>query len=169
MASEEVEKPKDEKKPEEKIEEEIKIQTPNEKLDYKELYYSQPSQKDKVKKDFTEFTQIDMTLLNKKRERTVDENENNNKLNEDKNINNIPEIKKEEKFEEINNDNNNIINNNIINKKEEEIKENDLENNLPKELLDLIESRKDKEPFTLEDFEKYKAFKKLNVNFSKQS
>ena len=169
MASEEVEKPKDEKKPEEKIEEEIKIATPNEKLDYKELYYSQPSQKDKVKKDFTEFTQIDMTLLNKKRERTVDENENNNKLNEDKNINNIPEIKKEEKFEEINNDNNNIINNNIINKKEEEIKENDLENNLPKELLDLIESRKDKEPFTLEDFEKYKAFKKLNVNFSKQS
>ena len=164
MASEEVEKPKDEKKPEEKIEEEIQIQTPNEKLDYKELYYSQPSQKDKVKKDFTEFTQIDMTLLNKKRERTVDENENNNKLNEDKNINNIPEIKKEEKFEEINNDNNNIIN-----KKEEEIKENDLENNLPKELLDLIESRKDKEPFTLEDFEKYKAFKKLNVNFSKQS
>ena len=169
MASEEVEKPKDEKKPEEKIEEEIKIPTPNEKLDYKELYYSQPSQKDKVKKDFTEFTQIDMNLLNKKRERTVDENENNNKLNEDKNINNIPEIKKEEKFEEINNDNNNIINNNIINKKEEEIKENDLENNLPKELLDLIESRKDKEPFTLEDFEKYKAFKKLNVNFSKQS
>ena len=138
-------------------------------MDYKELFYSQPSQKDKVKKDFTEFTQIDMTLLNKKRERTVDENENNNKLNEDKNINNIPEIKKEEKFEEINNDNNNIINNNIINKKEEEIKENDLENNLPKELLDLIESRKDKEPFTLEDFEKYKAFKKLNVNFSKQS
>ena len=140
-----------------------------ENLDFKELYYSHPSQKDKVKKDFTEFTQIDMTLLNKKRERTVDENENNNKLNEDKNINNIPEIKKEEKFEEINNDNNNIINNNIINKKEEEIKENDLENNLPKELLDLIESRKDKEPFTLEDFEKYKAFKKLNVNFSKQS
>ena len=67
-------------------------------------------------------------------------------------------INKEEKKE----DNNNI-------NKEEEIKENDLENNLPKELLDLIEERKNKEPFTLEDFEKYKAYKKLNVNFSKQS
>ena len=102
MASKKVEKPKDEKKPEEKIEEEIKIPTPNEKFDYKELYYSQPSQKDKVKKDFTEFTQIDMTLLNKKRERTVDENENNNKLNEDKNINLIEKSKSINKKEKIN-------------------------------------------------------------------
>ena len=40
-----------------------------EKLDFKELYYSHPSQKDKVKKDFTEYSQVDMNLLNKKRER----------------------------------------------------------------------------------------------------
>ena len=56
---------------------------------------------------------------------------------------------------------------NIIDNKEEEIKENDLENNLPKELLELIEQRKDKEPFTAVDFEKYKVFKKLDFNFSK--
>ena len=55
----------------------------------------------------------------------------------------------------------------IQNNNEEEIKENDLENNLPKELLELIEERKDKEPFTAADFEKYKIFKKLNINFSK--
>ena len=170
MASEEVEKPKDEKKPEEKIEEEIKIPTPNEKLDNKELYYSHPSQKDKIKKDFTEYSQIDMTLLNKKRERIVEveeikEKEENNKLNEENEI--IPIIE-DTKNDEKNEDNHNENNDNN-NKKEEEIKENDLENNLPKELLDLIESRKDKEPFTLEDFEKYKAYKKLSVNFSKQA
>ena len=68
-------------------------------------------------------------------------------------------MKKEEIIE-------NIIEENNDNKKEE-IKVNDLENNLPKELLDLIEERKNKEPFTLEDFEKYKAYKKLNVNFVK--
>ena len=139
-----------------------------EKLDFKELYYSQPSQKDKVKKDFSEYSQVDMNLLNKKRERIVEaeevkEKEDNNKINEDDEI--IPIIedaKNDEKNENKNNENND--NNN---KKEEEIKENDLENNLPKELLDLIEERKDKEPFTLEDFEKYKAYKKLSVSFSK--
>ena len=169
MASEEGEKPKDEKKLEDKNEEDNQIPFPNDKLDYKELYYSQPSQKDKVKKDFTEFTQIDMTLLNKKRERTIEENGGNHQLKDEQNTNNNNEMKKEEKVEE--NKTNNNINENIINnnKKEEEIKENDLENNLPKELLDLIESRKDKEPFTLEDFEKYKAYKKLSVNFSKQA
>ena len=111
-----------------------------------------------------------MNLLSKKRERIIEveevkEKENNNKINEEEEI--IPIIedtKNEEKNEDKNKENND--NNN---KKEEEIKENDLENNLPKELLDLLESRKDKEPFTLEDFEKYKAYKKLNVNFSKQS
>ena len=138
-----------------------------EKLDFKELYYSHPSQKDKIKKDFTEYSQIDMTLLNKKRERIVEveeikEKEDNNKLNEENEI--IPIIE-DTKNDEKNEDNHNENNDN--NKKEEEIKENDLENNLPKELLDLIEERKDKEPFTLEDFEKYKAYKKLSVSFSK--
>ena len=33
-----------------------------ENLDFKELYYSHPSQKDKVKKDFTEYSQVDMRL-----------------------------------------------------------------------------------------------------------
>ena len=140
-----------------------------ENLDFKELYYSHPSQKDKVKKDFTEYSQVDMSLLNKKRERAIEveevkEKDDNNKIEED-NDNIIPiveESKNEEKIEDKNIENND---NNI--KKDEEIKENDLENNLPKELLDLIEERKNKEPFTLEDFEKYKAYKKLSVSFSK--
>ena len=140
-----------------------------ENLDFKELYYSHPSQKDKVKKDFTEYSQVDMSLLNKKRERVIEveevkEKDDNNKIEED-NDNIIPiveESKNEEKIEDKN-----IENNDINNKKDEEIKENDLENNLPKELLDLIEERKNKEPFTLEDFEKYKAYKKLSVSFSK--
>ena len=166
MTSEEPGKQKNEIELNEDKEEYIQAPSQNENLDFKELYYSQPSQKDKVKKDFTEFSQIDMSLLNKKRERTIEkeeeEHENNNKLEEDKNMNINEEVKKEEKMDIINNEN-------IDNKKEEEIKENDLENNLPKELLDLIEERKNKEPFTLDDFEKYKAYKKLNVNFSKQS
>ena len=140
-----------------------------ENLDFKELYYSHPSQKDKVKKDFTEYSQVDMSLLNKKRERVIEveevkEKDDNNKI-EENNDNIIPiveESKNEEKIEDKN-----IENNDNNNKKYEEIKENDLENNLPKELLDLIEERKNKEPFTLEDFEKYKAYKKLSVSFSK--
>ena len=162
MTSEEAEKPKNEIKLDEKNEEDILTPPQIDNMDFKELYYSQPSQKDKVKKDFTEYSQIDMSLLNKKRERTPEkeeENENNNILNDDKNMNITEEMKKEEIIENIieeNNDN-----------KIEEIKVNDLENNLPKELLDLIEERKNKEPFTLEDFEKYKAYKKLNVNFVK--
>ena len=166
MTSEEPGKQKNGIELNENKEENIQAPSQKENLDFKELYYSQPSQKDKVKKDFTEFSQIDMSLLNKKRERTIEkeeeEHENNNKLEEDKNMNINEEVKKEEKMDIINNEN-------IDNKKEEEIKENDLENNLPKELLDLIEERKNKEPFTLDDFEKYKAYKKLNVNFSKQS
>ncbi len=164
MTSEEPEKQKNEIELNENKEENIQAPSQNENLDFKELYYSQPSQKDKVKKDFTEYSQIDMSLLNKKRERTTEkeeeEHENNNKLGEDQIMNNNEEVKKEEKIEIIDNEN-------INNKKEEEIKENDLENNLPKELLDLIEERNDKEPFTLEDFEKYKAYKKLSVSFSK--
>ena len=94
-------------------------------------------------------------------------NENNDKLKEDKNVNehNEEEIdEKNEDMKEIKNDEQNIEENN---NKDEEIKENDLENNLPKELLELIEQRKDKEPFTAVDFEKYKVFKKLDFNFSK--
>ena len=164
MTSEEAEKQKDEIKLDEKEEENDEAPPQKENLDFKELYYSQPSQKDKVKKDFTEYSQIDMALLNKKRERSTEKeegNESNNKLTEDKNVILNEEVKTEEKKEDKKDENNNN------NKKEEEIKENDLENNLPKELLDLIEERKNKEPFTLEDFEKYRAYKKLNVNFAK--
>ena len=166
MTSEEA-KAKDEIQLDENKEEENQNNPENQKekesLDFKELYYSHPSQKDKVKKDFTEYSQVDMTLLNKKRERLTeggDENENKKKVSEDINVISNEEIKKEEKIEDKTNENNN-------NKKDEEIKENDLENNLPKELLDLIEERKNKEPFTLEDFEKYRNYKKLNVNFIK--
>ena len=163
MSSEEQEKPKEELPLDEKKEEGVKDSLVDENLDYKKLYYSQPSQKDKVKKDFSEYSEIDMSLLNKKRERTVENEvkENNTKLTEEKNLNLISEEKKEENIE------NKIIENTDNNKKEEEVKENDLENNLPKELLDLIEERKNKEPFTLEDFEKYKAYKKLNDNLIK--
>ncbi len=69
-------------------------------------------------------------------------------------------------MKEVKNDEQNIEENN--NNKDEEVKENNLENNLPKELLELIEQRKDKEPFTAVEFEKYKVFKKLDFNFSKQ-
>ena len=179
MSSEEVVNPKEEINIDEQKEEDKQIPPENKDLNYKELFFMHPSQKDKKKKDFTEYTRVDMSLLNKKRERK-DENgelvENNDKLNEDKNVNeqNKEEVneKDEEEINEKNedikdakNDEENFESNN--NNKDEEIKENDLENNLPKELLELIEQRKDKEPFTAVDFEKYKAFKKLDFNFSK--
>ena len=139
---------KDEEKIEEKNEENSNIDN---NLDFKALYYSHPSQKDKKKKDFTEYSRIDMKLLNKKREREnkLEENkddENNNKLAEDKNIN-APEEKNENNNEE-----------------KQKLKEDNLENNLPSELVELINQAKNYEPFTVEDFEKYKAYKKLNIN-----
>ena len=131
-------------------------------IDFKVLFFSHPSQKDKKKKDFTEYSRVDMKLLNKKREREVKKEgnleENNNKLAEDKNINNKEEkdekkeeTKKEEKIED-----------------KEEKKENELENNLPNELIELINQVKNSEPLTVEDFEKYKAYKKLNLNVYKK-
>ena len=172
MSSEEVQKPKEEINIDENKEEDKELPSENNDLNYKELFFMHPSQKDKKKKDFTEYTRVDMTLLNKKRERNNENgefNENNDKLKEDKNVNehNEEEIdEKNEDMKEIKNDEQNIEENNN-NNKDEEIKENDLENNLPKELLELIEQRKDKEPFTAVDFEKYKVFKKLDINFSK--
>ena len=166
MSSEEVQKPKEEIQLDEQKEEEIHSPPENEDLNYKELFFMHPSQKNKKKKDFTEYSRVDMTLLNKKRERKEGDeetNENNNKLDEDKNINDINKEEEKEKKEDVNIEKNEEQNNN----NEEEIKENDLENNLPKELLELIEERKGKEPFTAADFEKYKVFKKLDINFSK--
>ena len=165
MSSEEVEKPKEEIQLDEQKEEDIQSPPENEDLNYKELFFMHPSQKNKKKKDFTEYSRVDMTLLNKKRERKEGDeeaNENNNKLDEDKNINDTNKEDEKEKKEAVNIKKNEEQNNN-----EEEIKENDLENNLPKELLELIEERKGKEPFTAADFEKYKVFKKLDINFSK--
>ena len=49
MTSEEAQKPTED------IKEENKITEEKESLDFKALYYSQPSQKDKIKKDFTEY------------------------------------------------------------------------------------------------------------------
>ena len=170
MSAEEVENPKEEIQLDEKKEEDNQNQPETEDLNYKELFFLHPSQKNKKKKDFTEYSRVDMSLLNKKRERKDKEedaevDENNNKLKEDKNINtDINGGESVEKKEDINIEKNEEQDNN---NKEEEIKENDLENNLPKELLELIEERKDKEPFTAADFEKYKVFKKLNINFSK--
>ena len=167
MSSEEVQKPKEEIQLDEQKEEDIQPPPENEDLNYKELFFMHPSQKNKKKKDFTEYSRVDMTLLNKKRERKQGDeeaNENNNKLDEDKNINGINKEEEKEEKKDGNIEKNDEQNNN---NNEEEIKENDLENNLPKELLELIEERKDKEPFTAADFEKYKIFKKLNINFSK--
>ena len=127
----------------------------NNNIDFKVLFFSHPSQKDKKKKDFTEYSRIDMKLLNKKRERENKKeekiDENNNKLEEDKNVNNTKEEKKENKDED-----------------KEEKKDNSLEDNLPNELLELIEQVKNTEPLTVEDFEKYKAYKKLNLNVYKK-
>ena len=172
MSAEEKEVPKEGIQLDENKEECNQETLGNNEVNYKELYYKHPSQKDKIKKDFTEYSRVDMTLLNKKRERKEDEknNENNNKLKEDSKINNDNKDNEkdaqEKQQEEVKNEKNEEKKNNIDNK-DEEIKENDLENNLPKELLELIEQRKDKEPFTAQDFEKYKAFKKLDINFSK--
>ena len=41
------------------------------------------------------------------------------------------------------------------------------EDDLPKELIDLINDRKNKPPFTSEDFEKYRKYKNLNINSNK--
>ena len=41
------------------------------------------------------------------------------------------------------------------------------EEDLPDELIEIIENRKNKEPFTEKDFKKYNEFKNLNINFSK--
>ena len=146
---------KDEIKINEK-EENIEEKNENNDMDFKALFYTHPSQKDKKKKDFTEYSRIDMNLLNKKRERENKkeenlDNENNDKLAEDKNINAQKENIEKETTKEQNEEN-------------EEKKENSLENNLPDELVELINQTKDNEPFTVDDFEKYKAYKKLNVN-----
>ena len=79
--------------------------------------------------------------------------ENNNKLSEDKNINNDKEKNEDdkEKDKEKSED-------------KEEKKDNSLESNLPSELIDLINQSKSNEPLNVEDFEKYKAYKKLNIN-----
>ena len=62
--------------------------------DLKELFFTHPSQRDKKKKDFTEYSRIDMNLLNKKRERENNDNKDKDKdKDEDKDIlkdNNLP-------------------------------------------------------------------------------
>ena len=78
MTSEEEVKPTNEIKLDEQQEEiekppqEQEKEKEKENLDFKELYYSHPSQKDKVKKDFSEYSQVDMNLLSKKRERIIE-------------------------------------------------------------------------------------------------
>ena len=147
------------KKDEIKIQENEEINN-NNNLDFKVLFFSHPSQKDKKKKDFTEYSRIDMKLLNKKRkkknkkEENLD-NENNNKLSEDKNINNNIEKEKNEDEKEKEKEKS---------EDKEEKKDNSLESNLPSELIDLINQTKSNEPLNVEDFEKYKAYKKLNIN-----
>ena len=113
---------KDENKKEEKNE--SKDDSDN-KLDLKELFFTHPSQRDKKKKDFTEYSRIDMKLLSKKRERDN---------NEDK----------------------------------EKDKDTLKDNNLSSELIELIKKAEDNGPFTAEDFDKYKTYKKINIiNFNK--
>ena len=57
----------------------------------------------------------------------------------------------------------NIINNNP----HEKIKGKELEDPIPPEIIELIEQYKKKESFTSIDFERYKSFKKIDMNFSK--
>ena len=169
MELEEAEKPKEEIKSDEKKEGDMN-EDENVVLDYKTLYFSHPSQLKKKKKDFTEYTRVDMKLLNKKRERKADiaeNNKNEKKIKDEENINLVKEEEKkdEEENKKDTNDNINIEkNDNSDNKKKEEL---DLENNLPKELLEFIEIRKNKTKFTASDFEKYKIYKNLVINFGK--
>ena len=100
MTTEEAQKSNEDPKEENKIIEE------KDSLDFKTLYYSQPSQKDKIKKDFTEYADVDIALLNKKREREKEEQkeeskENNEKIEEDNNNNDIKEIKEKKKKKKI--------------------------------------------------------------------
>ena len=107
------------------------------KLDLKELFFSHPSQRDKKKKDFTEYSRIDINLLKKKREREIEENKDT-----------LNDINKEENKKG----------------KNKEKKDNSFNDNLPSELIELIKKAKDNGPFTAKDFEKYKTYKKLNIN-----
>ena len=67
MSAEEVENPKEEIQLDEKKEEDNQNQPETEDLNYKELFFLHPSQKNKKKKDITEYSRVDMSLLNKKR------------------------------------------------------------------------------------------------------
>ena len=129
------------------IEEAEKVEDYN-NMDFKQLYYSHPSQKNKKKKDFTEYSRIDMKLLSKKRER---ENPEENK--EKTQNKNDDEQKNENEIEE-----------NVPNKEKKERKEKDWEKHLPEELIELIEQTKNIEPWTISDFQKYRAYRKLNIN-----
>ena len=103
-----------------------------EKLDFKSLFYYQPSQKDKKDNVFT-YEKINLNEVN------------NNKLIGNK------RIRGKEKIIEKNNENK-------INKND-----NDLENDIPFEIKNLY-MRMQKNPITIEIFEKYKIYRKLNSN-----
>lgn len=168
-----------EKLPEQKqenVEEENKEGIKSEEdIDYKKLFFSQPSQKDKVKKDFTEYTRIDMPLLNKKREREKEKDEDNKNENEKNEENNdkkeekevkgekekevsTEEKKPEEKAPEKKEEKEEII------KVNEEKKKPLKKGEIPEEVKALIEKVKKEEPLTAETFEKYKTYKKLSLN-----
>ena len=136
---------KEEQKKNDKNEnEEMKKGEDNNLMDLKKLYYSHPSQKNKKKKDFTEYERIDMKLLNKKRER---ENKEEN----------------EEKIENKNDDNTKNEQKIVENVKKIEKNEKDFEKNLPEELIKLIEQTKNIQPWKMSDFKKYITYKKLNI------
>lgn len=108
-------------------------------LDYKSLYYSQPSQLNKTKKDFSDYSRIDMNFLNKKRK-----NEGNS-VEEDNNVENGE--KGEEKVEE-----------------KKEIKKSG-ENAIPTEILNLIEKNKDKPALKADTFEEYTRYRNLSLKW----
>ena len=113
------------------------------KLDFKALFYKQPSQVDKEKKDFSHYEKINLNneqMIGNKRER--------NKINMNNNMTSIS--------------NSNSNNNNGCESEEKE-KNDDLEK-MPVGIKNLIKKMEGKPQLTIRVFEKYKNFKKYNSN-----
>jgi hypothetical protein len=109
------------------------------KLDFKALFYKQPSQVDKEKKDFSHYEKINLNneqMIGNKRER--------NKINMNNNMTS-------------NNNNNNGC------ESEDKEKNDDLEK-MPVGIKNLIKKMEGKPQLTIRVFEKYKNFKKYNSN-----
>ena len=124
-------------------------------LDFKALFFAQPSQQKKTKKDFSDYSRIDMSFLNKKRNKEESEKKNDEKNEENKKEE--EDKKKEDKNEEGKKEEEKQE------KSKEDVKKNN-ENDLPTEIKNLIEKNKDK-ILKADTFEEYKNYRKLNIKW----